>query len=138
MRLAAEVDALVAFMRTTGFDGHTLVARSTDGGKTFAQWQDAGWQGHPHYALQLPDDRVFLVYGYRHKPFGIRARILNAECTDFKTAEEFVLRADGLMEDLGYPWATLTQDGKILAVYYFHDGTGNRHIAGTLLSIGGE
>jgi len=129
---------LVAFMRTTGFDDHTLVARSTDGGKTFQPWQDAGWQGHPHYALRLPDNRVFLVYGYRHKPFGIRARILNAECTDFKTADEMVIRDDGLMEDLGYPWATLTQDGKILVVYYFHDGTGNRHIAGTLLSIGSE
>ena len=129
---------LVAFMRTTGFGDHTLVARSTDEGKSFERWQDAGWQGHPHYALQLPDNRVFLVYGYRHKPFGIRARILNPECTDFKTAEERVLRDDGLMEDLGYPWATLTQDGKILAVYYFHDDTGNRHIAGTLLSIGSE
>jgi len=129
---------LVAFMRTTGFDDHTLVARSTDGGKSFERWQDAGWQGHPHYALQLPDARIFLVYGYRHKPFGIRARILNAECTDFKTAAESVLRDDGLMEDLGYPWATLTQDGKILVVYYFHDDTGNRHIAGTLLSIGSQ
>jgi sialidase-1 len=126
---------VVAFMRTADFDDHTVVARSKDGGKTFEPWQDAGWQGHPHYALRLPDNRVFLVYGYRHAPFGIRARILNAECTDFATAEEIILRDDGIHSDLGYPWATLTADGRILAVYYFHDDTGTRFIAGTYLSI---
>lgn len=126
---------IVAFMRTADFDDHTVVARSTDGGKSFKPWVDSGFQGHPHFALTLPDGNVFLIYGYRHKPFGIRARILDPECTNFATAEEIVLRDDGLNSDLGYPWATMTDDGKILATYYFHDDTGNRHIAGTLLAI---
>jgi len=126
---------LVAFMRTADFKDHTVVARSTDGGKSFMPWQDSGWQGHPHYALQLPDQRVLLVYGYRHKPFGIRARVLNAECTDFATAKEIVLRDDGGNSDLGYPWATMTADGKALVVYYFNKENGTRHIAGTLLDV---
>ncbi len=126
---------LVAFLRTADFDDHTVVARSTDGGATFAPWKDAGWQGHPHFALRLPDNRVFLVYGYRHAPHGIRARVLNPECTDFAEAEEIILRDDGQNGDLGYPWATLTQDGRILAVYYFHDQQGISHIAGTFLEI---
>jgi hypothetical protein len=129
---------IVAFMRTADFGDHTVVARSTDGGKSFEPWVDSGFQGHPHFALRLPDDNVFLVYGYRHAPFGIRARILNPECTDFATAEEIVLRDDGTKGDLGYPWATMTADGKILVTYYFHDETENRHIAGTLLSIDSE
>src|SRR5690606_14847076 len=86
---------LVALIRTANFDDHTVVVRSTNGGESFEPWEDAGWQGHPHYALRLPDDRVFLVYGYRHAPHGIRARVLNAECTDFKEAGEIVLRDDG-------------------------------------------
>jgi hypothetical protein len=126
---------LVVFLRTANFEDHTVVARSTDGGKSFEPWIDTGWQGHPHYALRLPDDRVFLIYGYRHKPHGIRARILNAECSDVKTAQEIVLRDDGTNGDLGYPWATMTDDGRILAVYYFHDKSGNRHIAGTYLTV---
>ena len=126
---------LVAFMRTADFKDHTVVARSTDGGKSFQPWQDAGWQGHPHYALQLPDKRVLLVYGYRHKPYGIRARVLNTECTDFTTAEEMILRQDGGGSDLGYPWATMTADGKALVVYYFNKKNGTRHIAGTLLDV---
>ncbi|WP_316814385.1 hypothetical protein [Pedobacter heparinus] len=56
----------------------------------------------------MPDNRVLLTYGYRHQPYGIRAKILNAECTDFKTAVEVVLRTDGGGGDLGYPWGSST------------------------------
>jgi hypothetical protein len=126
---------IIAFMRTADFNDQTVIARSKDRGKSFLPWKSAGWQGHPHYALRIPDDRVFLIYGYRHKPYGIRARILNAECTDFETAEEIIIRKDGTGSDLGYPWATMTADGKILAVYYFHDAKGTRHIAGSLFSV---
>jgi len=124
---------LVAFIRTDKFDDHTVISRSTDGGRSF-KWEDAGFQGHPHHAVRLPDGRVFLVYGYRHKPYGIRARVLNADCTDFKTAAEIVLRDDGGTRDIGYPWATVTADGHILVVYYFNKADGLRHIAGTLLT----
>lgn len=126
---------IIAFMRTANFDDHTVIARSTDGGARFQPWASTGWQGHPHYALRLPDDRVFLVYGYRHEPYGIRARVLNPECTDFADAEEIILRDDGQNGDLGYPWATLTGDGRILAVYYFHDANRVSHIAGTFLTM---
>jgi sialidase-1 len=126
---------LVAFMRSEKFDDHTTIARSTDGGKSFNAWQDAGFQGHPHYALRLPDQRVLLVYGYRHAPFGIRARVLDAECTNFATAEEIILRDDGGNRDLGYPWATLLSKDRVLVVYYFNHGDGTRYIAGTLLSL---
>ena len=126
---------LVAFIRTGNFNDHTVVARSTDGGKSFGKWQDAGFKGHPHYALRLPDARVLLVYGYRHAPFGIRARLLDVECTNFATAPEIVLREDGGNVDLGYPWATMISDDRALVVYYFNVKDGPRHIAGTLLEV---
>lgn len=126
---------LVAFLRTANFDDHTVIARSTDGGKSFQPWLDTGWQGHPHHALRLPDKRVLLVYGYRHAPFGIRARVLDAECTNFKTAEEIVLRNDGGNGDLGYPWATMISKNRALVVYYFNQADGPRHIAGTVVEI---
>lgn len=125
---------LVVFIRTDEFDDHTVVARSTDGGKSFT-WEDAGFQGHPHFPLRLPDGRVLLVYGYRHSPLGIRARILNPECTDYKESTEIVLRDDGGSGDLGYPWATMMADGRVLACYYFNIGGGTRHIAGTILRL---
>jgi len=126
---------LVAFMRTENLDDHTTIARSTDHGRSFQPWQDAGFQGHPHYELRLPDRRVLLVYGYRHAPFGIRARVLDPECANLITAQEIVLRDDGGNSDLGYPWATLLSKHRALVVYYFNFSNGTRYIAGTLLAL---
>lgn len=125
---------LVAFLRTESLDDHTAIARSRDRGRSFEPWVDAGWQGHPHHAVRLEDGHVFLVYGYRHPPFGVRARVLDPECAGIATAPEFVLRDDGGSGDLGYPWAIALPGRRILAVYYFQRGNGTRHIAGTLLS----
>ncbi|MEO5997707.1 MAG: sialidase family protein [Chitinophagaceae bacterium] len=126
---------IVAFLRTAQFDDQACIARSTDGGKSFQPWEKMGFQGHPLQALRLPDKRVLLSYGYRHTPFGIRARILNAECTDFATAPEIILRDDGGSSDIGYPWAVLLDTNRVLVTYYYNINNGPRHIAGTILQI---
>jgi hypothetical protein len=125
---------LVAFVRTADFDDHGVAVRSHDMGQTWEPWEDMGIIGHPHHALRLPDDRVYLLYGYRHEPYGIRARVLDPECTRFDS-KEIVLRDDGGSGDLGYPWSCLTADGRVLSVYYFNQQDGTRHIAGTFLEI---
>ncbi|MEJ6732433.1 MAG: sialidase family protein [Opitutaceae bacterium] len=126
---------LVAFLRTANFEDQACIARSTDGGRSFEPWQGMGWQGHPLHATRLPDDRVLLVYGYRHAPMGIRARVLNAECTDFATAPEIVLRDDGTTSDLGYPWSVMLDDKRVLVTYYINVDGGLQHIAGTILAL---
>jgi hypothetical protein len=129
---------LVAFLRTEDMPGQlSCIARSTDGGKSF-QWQSLGFYGYPLHALKLPDNRVLLTYGYRQKPYGIRGRILNPECTDFTTAPEFVIRNDGGSGDLGYSWSTMLDKNRVLVVYYFNHDNGTRYIAGTILKIGGK
>jgi sialidase-1 len=94
-----------------------------------------GFKGHPLNALRLPDNRVLLTYGYRREPFGIRARILNAECTDFKTAAEIILREDGGGTDIGYTWPVQLDEHRVLVTYYFNIDNGTRHIAGTIVEI---
>lgn len=126
---------MVAFLRTADFDDKACIARSTDGGKSFGKWQSMGFQGHPLNALRLPDNRVLVTYGYRHEPFGIRARILNPECTDFASAPEIILRDDGGNSDIGYTWPVMMDDTRVLVTYYFNKGNGTRHIAGTILKI---
>lgn len=125
---------IVGFLRTAGFEDNAVIARSTDGGKTF-KWQSMGFKGHPMNALQLPDGRVLITYGYRHKPHGIRARILNAECTNFAAAPEIILREDGDNGDIGYTWPVQLDGNRVLVVYYFNKKDGLRHIAGTILEI---
>jgi hypothetical protein len=122
-------------MRTENFNDHTAIARSTNHGQSFQPWQDAGFMGHPHYALALPNGQVLLVYGYRHPPFGVRARVLDPECSDISSSHETVLREDGGNGDLGYPWAALLSKHKALVVYYFNLANGTRHIAGTFVSF---
>lgn len=126
---------LVAFLRSEDMNDQACIARSTDGGKSFQPWQSMGFQGHPLHALRLPDNRVLLTYGYRHAPLGIRARVLNAECTDFATAPEIVLRDDGGTTDLGYPWSVQLDERHILVTYYFNLPGGIQHIAGTILAL---
>ena len=125
---------LVGFLRTSGADDQAFISRSSDGGKTF-KWEGMGFKGHPLNALRLPDNRVLLTYGYRHKPFGIRARILNGECTNFKTSPEIVLRDDGSNSDIGYTWPVQLNKDRVLVTYYFNLENGTRHIAGTILEI---
>jgi hypothetical protein len=126
---------LVAFLRTADMPNeYSCIARSTDGGKSF-QWQSLGFYGYPLHALRLPDNRVLLTYGYRHKPYGIRGRILNAECTDFASAPEFVIRNDGGSGDLGYSWSEMMDQNRVLVVYYFNHNNGNRYIAGSIIEI---
>ncbi len=126
---------IVAFIRTADFNDQACIARSTDGGKSFGKWQSMGFQGHPLNALRLPDGRVLLTYGYRHKPYGIRARILNAECSDFATSSEIILREDAGNSDVGYTWPVMMGKTRILVTYYFNIDNGTRHIAGTVLEI---
>jgi len=125
---------LVAFVRTENFDDHGVTVRSTDRGKTWEPWEDMGIVGHPYHASLLPDDSVFLIYGYRHEPYGVRARVLDPECARFDV-EEIVLRDDGGSGDLGYPWSCLTADGRLLCVYYFNRENGTRHIGGTFFEV---
>ena len=147
---------LVAFLRTADESGAVpnAVARSRDRGRSFEPWQNINFPGHPHCAARLKDGRVLFAYGYRLKPYGIRARVLDAECAEIERAPEIILRDDGGSADLGYPWAVVFPDGRVLVVYYFnrndcfnrndgpqapaeHSGTtargGIRFIAGTWL-----
>lgn len=126
---------IICFIRTANFDDHLVTAESTDNGHTWSAWKKRNIIGHPYTPIRLPDNRVLLVYGYRHEPFGIRARLLNPECDNIDTAQEFVIRDDGLGKDLGYPWGCVLPDGRVLITYYFYTSDGLRHIAGSVVEV---
>jgi hypothetical protein len=123
---------IVCFIRTANLEDHLVTAESPDNGRTWSAWKQQEVIGHPYNPLALPGGGVLLVYGYRHQPFGIRARVLDDECADFG-GSEIVIRDDGTGTDLGYPWATLLPDGRVLVTYYISGADGVRHIAGTIL-----
>ena len=127
---------LIAFLRSFGLGDRLATATSRDFGRSWDAVESHAVIGHPYDALPLPDGRALVVYGFRHKPYGIRARLWRPDGpTPLAETEEFVIRNDGPSPDLGYPWATRLADGRILVVYYFCDPHGVRHIAGSVLSI---
>src|SRR5262249_39808122 len=97
---------------------------SNDGGRSWSflanPEPDTG-EGNPSSLNRLTDGRLALIFGVRAKPFGIRARL---SADQGKTwGAPINLRDDGASRDLGYVRSVVRPDGKIVAVYYFHDYT---------------
>ena len=126
---------LLAFHRTFKLADRLVTCRSNDYGSSWSEpkvWDQI--KGHPHHPLMLKDGRIFLSYGYRHKPYGIRARLIDCE-KECEAGNELVIRDDGPCGDLGYPWACELPNGRVLVVYYFCDQMGLRHIAASLIEL---
>lgn len=127
---------LLALHRTEELDDRLVVSASHDDGRTWQPWTVHDLIGHPHDAHPLPDGRVLLVYGYRHKPYGVRARLWDPLRQKPEEAPEFVIRDDAPSPDVGYPWACAGPDGTVLVAYYIADARGTRHIAASVLEVG--
>ena len=133
--LQTPTGSIVAFHRTFGLDDRLATSRSDDGGASWSRprtWPEV--KGHPPHPLKLPDGRVFLSYGFRHTPFGIRAALLDPEAEGI-VSPEVVIRDDSPSPDAGYPWAASLPDGRVIVVYYFCDRRGRRHIVASTLSV---
>ncbi len=126
---------LTAFHRTAGLDDHLATAVSTDLGASWSPPKVEEVVGHPFDPLPLADGRIFLAYGHRHEPFGIRARVYDPARESPGDGQEIILRADGLGPDLGYPWSVEVAPGRVLTVYYLSDSDGVRHIAGSVTEL---
>lgn len=93
-------------------------------------------EGNPPALLRLRDGRLCLTYGVRKPPFRIEARLSRDGGNSW--SEPLVLRTDGASRDLGYPRTVERADGKIVAVYYFHDMSRvERTIQATIWDPGG-
>lgn len=108
--------------------------RSNDDG---ANWEflsrpvDNTGTGNPPSLIKLRDGRLCLTYGFRAKPFGMRAKLSDDGGKTW--GPEIVLRSDGGGTDLGYPRSAQRADGKVVVVYYYHDEPlGDRYIAATI------
>lgn len=86
----------------------------------------------PFHLLALDDGTALMTYGYRHKPYGIRAVLLDSECERWDEADEIVLREDGGGIDIGYTSSVRLDERTVLVTYYYFDEDGYRYIAGTL------
>ena len=81
--------------------------------------------------IRLADGRIALTYGWRHAPYGIRARISEDEGQSW--SKEIILRCDGASWDLGYPRTVQRTDGKCVTVYYYHHPDQEERLSGATI-----
>ena len=130
---------IVAFLRPTFDDNedmHIYTATSSDGGRTWSAAKKERVWGYPASPVKMPSGRTLLTYGYRRPDWGIRAVLVDEECTDVDDANELVVRGDGGGRDLGYPQGWLLNDGRAFVSYYFNhqdDNGDTRYICATIL-----
>lgn len=111
------------------------IAVSEDGGKSFGPVKEIEglWGSSPFHALKLASGNVIIAYGYRRTPFGIRAKICDAELENIADAPEIILRDDAINGDLGYPHCIQLDDETIMVSYYISGDDGIRKIEATLI-----
>ena len=89
---------------------------SGDGGKTWSTAEIMDFHGSPPHLLRHSSDVLVTTYGYREKPYGIRAMLSHDDGDTWR--HDYILRDDGPHPDLGYASSVELGDGSILTVYY--------------------
>jgi hypothetical protein len=108
---------------------------SADGGTTWSSLGQAAdtkdRNGNPPSLVRLKDARLCLTYGYRAKPYGIRARITGDNGKTW--GGEIVLRDDARTWDIGYTRTLVRPDGRVVTIYYYTtEQLPEQHIAATI------
>ncbi|MBW9118127.1 exo-alpha-sialidase [Rhizobium cauense] len=93
---------------------------------------NTGPGGNPASMCRSLSGRIYLFYGVRSNPFGIRCKTSDNQGQTW--SEETIIRADGVLPDLGYPRSVLRRDGRIVCAYYFNQGS-ERFIAASVIAM---
>jgi len=87
--------------------------------------------GNPPSMVRLRNGRLCVTYGYRSKPYGIRAKLSDDNGKTW--GKEIHLRDDARTWDMGYTRTVQRLDGKLVTMYYFTTRENPpQHIAATI------
>jgi hypothetical protein len=96
-------------------------SESTDAGKTWTLPRRTPIWGFPADLLPLRSGKLLCAYGYRRRPYGVRACLSHDEGRTWDIEHELILRADGAGPDVGYPSSVQLDDGTIFTAYYMEE-----------------
>jgi sialidase-1 len=110
--------------------GELIFSSSLDGGLSWFPGKKSGLWGQPAHLCRLGDGRLLCTYGYRKKPYGVRASI--SEDEGLTWSEPIIIREDeNISWDVGYPSSVLLSDTSVLTIYYFQNNNKIRYIDST-------
>lgn len=95
-------------------------AHSWDGGATWMPPRATWIRGAPAHLLKLANGDILCTYGWRQRPFGIRACLSKDDGLTWDVESETVIRTNGGGWDIGYPSTVQLKDGSLLTAYYFY------------------
>ncbi len=110
-------------------DGYARQALSADG-RRWSAIRKTKVRGYPQHILALADGRLLMTYGYRFRPYGIRACVSRDHGKSWDVEREILLRSGLSSPDLGYPVSIQLHDGRVLTVYYYRRPDGSSTIEG--------
>ncbi len=108
------------------------IYESTDAGKTwqFVSELERG-SDNPVSLVALGGESIAAIYGWRMKPYGLRARISHDSGRTW--GDTVILRDDAANNDIGYTRAAMRKDGSVVILYYYTTATTpEQHIAATI------
>ena len=110
---------LFAMLRAETPKANLWHAVSTDGGRTWSAPKElTNDHQHPGNVILLPDGELLLTYGHRQFPYGVQCQLSRDEGETWTTPQRFILSADAITEDCGYPSSVVTEDGHFVTAYY--------------------
>jgi hypothetical protein len=108
---------------------------SLDNGRTWTTPRKTPMWGGPANLIRLQSGSVLAVYGYRRPPYGARACLSHDDGETWDIADEFILFADGIDADVGYPTSVQLKDGTIFTAWYRGERDGEPEAVGVKHTI---
>ena len=113
--------ALLAALRGKEAEIPLSLSRSRDGGRNWTAPQSVPGLGMleiPACLTNLKSSAIWLTYGRREVPHGVRGRLSNEEDGAFDDPNTYVLLNTSFNSDCGYPSTVALADGNIVTTYY--------------------
>lgn len=109
--------------------------RSRDNGRSWTSERRVAdteaFSGNPPHLVRLRGGRLCLSYGYRSRPYSIRARISPDDGRSWLPG--ILPRDDGAPWDIAYVRTAVRPDGRVVTLYHFNDAPHNeRFLAATI------
>lgn len=111
----------LALMRSTEKQ-MIYVSRSNNGGLNWTKpMAITDPEEHPATAVVLGNGTILLIFGVRHKPYGIQGILSLDNGNTWDTTHRILLNDKLTTWDIGYPSAIRRKDGSVVTIYYATD-----------------